>query len=148
MGKKRNKKAKQLGHLPPQYDFFLNPHNDARFTRCPKCDGVTKLRKKPLMIFIKLVQPVSLNKTCRYCPGCDLLIVHKDELDQQVQQACLQFFPHLVGEEYLVVGTVERKAWKEGYQGKATVGDMFETLHDFKQHLEFEPARWMWVKED
>lgn len=134
--------------MPPQHDFFLNPHTDARFTRCPKCDAATKLRKKPLMIFITPVQPVSLNKTCRYCTNCDLLIVHQDELDQLIHQMCLQQFPHLLGEDYLVVGTVERKAWKEGYQGKATVADIFKTLHDFKRHLEFEPARYVWVKED
>jgi len=148
MGKKQNKKAKQLGHLPPQHDFFLNPHTDARFTRCPKCDAPTKLRKKPLMVFIGLIQPVSLNKTCRYCPNCDLLIVHQDEMDELVYKACLQNFPHLVGQEYLVVGTMERDTWKAGYQGKSTTGDIFKSLHDFKRHLEFEPARYMWVKED
>lgn len=145
MGKKRSKKAKQLGHLPPQHNFFLNPHTDARFTRCPQCDAQTKLRKKPLLIFIAVKQPVSLNKTCRYCPNCDLLIAHKDELDELIEGMCLQFFPHLVGQEYLVFGTIERKTWKEG---QASIGEMFESLHDFKQHLEFEPARYMWVKDD
>ena len=27
------------GQQPPRYTFFLNPYTDARFTRCPKCDG-------------------------------------------------------------------------------------------------------------
>lgn len=145
MGKKRRKKPKQLGHLPPQHNFFLNPHTDARFTRCPQCDAQTKLRKKPLLIFIQLKQPVSLNKTCRYCPKCDLLIAHKDELDQLLEAMCLQYWPNLVGQDYVVVGTIERKTWKEG---KATMANIFESLHDFKRHLEFEPTRYMWVQDD
>lgn len=145
MAKKRGKKPKQLGLLPPQYDFFLNPYTDARFTRCPNCDGPTKLRKKPLMIFIKLQQPVTLNKTCRFCPNCDLLIAHKDELDELLGQMCLRFFPHLVGEDYLVVGTIERKLWKEG---RGSLKDILAALHDFKQHVEYEPTRYMWVKEE
>ncbi|MEM1254905.1 MAG: hypothetical protein AAGI69_20915 [Cyanobacteria bacterium P01_H01_bin.21] len=145
MGKKRSNKLKQLGHLPPQHSFFLNPYTDARFTRCPQCDGKTKLRKKPLLIFITPQQPVSLNKTCRYCPYCDLLIAHKNELDQLLQKMCLQLFPHLVGQDYLVVGTIERKTWKEG---KASVEDIFKSLHDFKRHLEFEPSHYVWVKDD
>ena len=145
MGKKRSKKTKQLGKLPPQHKFFLNPHLDACFTRCPQCDAQTKLRKKPLLIFIKLQQPVSLNKTCRYCPNCDLLIAHKDELDQLLEQMCEQFFPHLIDQDDLVVGTLERKTWKEGV---ASAGKIFDSLHDFKQHLEFEPARYMWFKYD
>ncbi len=145
MGKKRSKKPKQLGDLPPQHNFFLNPYTDARFTRCPQCDGKTKLRKKPLLIFIALKQPVSLNKTCRYCPNCDLLIAHKDELDQLIGSMCFQLFPHLIGQDYLVVGTIERKTWKEG---STPSGEIFTALHDFKRHLEFEPARYVWVKDD
>ena len=145
MGKKRSKKTKQLGELPPQHDFFLNPHTDARFTRCPKCDGTTKLRKKPLLIFIAIKQPVSINKTCRYCPSCDLLIAHKDELDPLIGTMCLQRFPELLGQDYLVIGTIERKAWKEGNTDPRAI---FKSLHDFKDHLQFEPARYMWVKDD
>ena len=148
MGKKRQKESKQLGHLPPQHDFFLNPHTDARFTRCPKCDASTKLRKKPLLIIIDPIQPVSLNKTCRYCPNCDLLIAHQDELDRLVQQMCLQQFPQLIGHDYFVVGTMDRQSWKEGYQGKAKVEDIFKSLHDFKRYLEFEPARYVWGPAD
>jgi hypothetical protein len=30
-----------LGKQPPRHPFFLNPHTDARFTKCPKCEGQT-----------------------------------------------------------------------------------------------------------
>jgi hypothetical protein len=147
MGKKKAKPPKQFGQLPPQHSFFLNPYTDARFTRCPKCDVTTKLRKKPLLIFIKPAQPTSLNKTCRYCPSCDLLIAHKDEIDPLIQSLCQQFYPHLLGHDYLVVGTIERKSWREGFHTNS-LQDLLKNLHDFKQHLEFEPMRYGWVKED
>lgn len=139
---------KRLGKQKPQYKFFLNPHTDARFTRCPKCDAPTKLRKKPLFICVQPAQPLSINKTCRYCPACDLLIVHKDELDELINGMCYQHYPHLVGHDYLVVGTLDRKGWKEGLQSSRSWDEILKPVHDFKQHLEFEPARYMWVKED
>jgi hypothetical protein len=146
MGKKKNTSPQQIGHLPPQHDFFLNPHQDARFTCCPQCDAKTKLRKKPLLIVIKPAQPISLNKTCRYCPACDLLIVHQDELDQLLASACRQIYPHLVGNDYVVFGTIDRKSWREGHHS-SSLDELLDTLHDFKRYLEFEPARYVWVAE-
>jgi len=148
MGKKK-KKSDQLGHLTPQHDFFLNPHTDARFTRCPKCDKTaTKLRKKLLLVIVGSMQPVCLNKTCRYCPKCDLLIAHKDELDELIEQMCRHQLPHLAGQEYFVAGTMERQVWKEKPQRINGIEDIFKSLHDFKRYLEFEPARYTWVVED
>jgi hypothetical protein len=31
----------RLGKQPPRYTFFLNPYTDARFSKCPKCEGKT-----------------------------------------------------------------------------------------------------------
>lgn len=147
MAKKQGRKPGQFGYLPPEHKFFLNPHSDARFTRCPKCHRPTKLRKKPLLILIQPTQPVSLNKTCRYCPSCDILIVHKDELDELLKKICLQLFPPLVGHDYRVVGTMDRKTWKEG-RPITSSDELFQMVHDFKKHVEFEPARYIWVKDD
>src|SRR5215218_7671086 len=71
----------RLGKQPPRYRFFLNPYTDARFTTCPQCGEKTRVRKLPLVIHIDPMQLVALNKTCRYCPRCDLLIAHQDELE-------------------------------------------------------------------
>ena len=64
----------QLGKLPTRYRFFLNPYQDVRFTRCPQCTHLTRQHKLPLFIHVDPMHPVLLNKTCRYCPTCDLLI--------------------------------------------------------------------------
>ncbi len=143
MASKRSEKPQRLGKLPPQHKFFLNPYTDARFTRCPKCDRPTKLRKRPLLVLMKPAKALSINKTCRYCPNCDLLITHQDELEKLLDQVRSQYFPDFVWEDYLVVGTLERKLWKEG---TSSLEKLFGALHDFKQHMQFEPARYGWVK--
>ena len=59
---------KRLGKGKPCFAFFLNPYPDQRFTRCPKCEGKTKLRKLPLLIHLQPINLMALNKSCRYCP--------------------------------------------------------------------------------
>ena len=36
--------------------FFLNPYEDMAFTKCPKCEAKTKVRKFPLVIHIEPTQ--------------------------------------------------------------------------------------------
>ncbi len=68
----------RFGKQPPRYTFFFNPYTDALFTRCPKCEGKTRQKKLPLVIHIDDWGMMVLNKTCRHCPGCDLLVVHDE----------------------------------------------------------------------
>lgn len=44
--------APRLGILPPRYSFALNPHRDARFTRCPLCEQKTRSRKFALFVVV------------------------------------------------------------------------------------------------
>ena len=72
----------RLGNLAPLYKFFLNPYADVRFTSsCPNCCGKTKQRKLPLAIHVSDWGMVILNKTCRFCSTCDLVIGHQDEIE-------------------------------------------------------------------
>ena len=140
--RKRQSKGR-LGKQPPRYHFFLNPYQDARFTSCPKCGGKTKLRKLPLVIHVEGPVLLSLNKTCRYCPYCDLLIAHQDELEAQLVSIFHEREPEMIGNEYLVVGTVDRPVWQRGNRGTLTLQEMLDNLHDFKDHLRFELGpRW------
>lgn len=129
---------KQLGKLPPRYHFFLNPYKDIRFTRCPKCNGKTGQRKLPLLIWIDPHQPLSLNYTCRYCSTCDLLIAHQDEIEANLVNAFNRIDPGAIGNEYLVVGTMEKGAWKQGQSTPVDLGSLPEHLHDFKAVWKFE----------
>ena len=139
-----NKKKPSIGKLPPKYTFILNPYTDARFTRCPACDQKTKQRKLPLFIHVEPLRPVVLGKTCRYCPDCDLLIVHQDELEAQLEALFAERDPSLIGNDYLVLGTVERQAWRESLKQPKGIQEMLEHLHIFKEvrTVEYQPAGW------
>lgn len=139
MGKKDEKDTQRIGKQPPRYRFFLNPYQDARFSTCPQCANKTRQRKLPLFIYITPKQPLLLNKTCCYCPHCDLLIAHKDELDEIMTQAFTVLNPEIVGNTYLVVGTLDRADWKRIDQQKLPVQDSIEALHDFKEEVIFKP---------
>lgn len=111
----KNKKEERFGKQPPRHSFFLNPYTDARFTRCPKCDAQTKQRKLPPVYLCFTRIPDRSNKTCRYCPACDLLIAHKDQLDAFLAAMFTQQHqPDMIGNDYFVFGTVDRADWKEG----------------------------------
>lgn len=145
MAKQKKKTTTQLGKLPPRYRFFLNPYEDMRFTRCPQCEGKTKLRKLPLVIHIDPMLPLALNKTCRYCPYCDLLIVHQDELESLLAAIFSVHNPEIVGNDYLVIGTMDRPEWKRGTQDQLPLKDLLEVLHDFKEVVTFKIVGGGWA---
>ena len=138
------KKVTRLGKLPPQYTFILNPYTDARFTRCPGCEQKTRQRKVPLFIHVEPAQPLVLGYTCRYCPDCDLLIAHQDKLEHLLANLFAGRDPPPTGNDYLVLGTVERKIWREGLKQIKGIGEILEHLHDFKEvrTIESRPAGW------
>jgi hypothetical protein len=115
---------------PPPYPH-PTPYRDARFTTCPTCGGCTRLRKLPLAIHVDPAHLLVLNKSCRLCPGCDLLIAHQDELEEQLAIAFARRAPEAVGNDYLVVGTLDRADWRRGTKGELMGGDLFEHRHDF-----------------
>ena len=133
-----------LSKLPPQYTFILNPYTEYRFTRCPGCDQKMRQRKLPLFIHVDPMDPVVLNKTCRYCPDCDLLIAHQDEIEELLAGIFAQLDPSVIGNEYLVMGTVERKAWREGVKQPKGTTEMLEHLHVFKdvRTVRMQPGGW------
>ncbi|MBM2810927.1 MAG: hypothetical protein HW416_1686, partial [Chloroflexi bacterium] len=108
------KGTRRLGNQPPRYRFFLNPYRDVRFTTCPQCAGKTQVRKPPLVIHVDPMQLVALNKTCRYCPFCDLLIAHQDEIEGFLANLFSDLGPESVGNPYLVIGAEDRADWLRG----------------------------------
>jgi hypothetical protein len=137
MGKRNEKNIPRLGERPPRYRFFLNPYQDARFSTCPQCSHKTGQRKLPLFIHIEPKQPLQLHKACRYCLHCDLLIAHKDELDAVITRLFTVLNPDLVGNKYLVIGTLDRADWKRRDREKLPIRDSIEALHDFKEEVIF-----------
>jgi hypothetical protein len=128
--------------------FFLNPYEDAAFTKCPQCGENTKIRKFPLAINIDPEQLLLLNKKCRYCVKCDLIIAKKSELESLMVASFEQSKPEIIGNDYFVIGVAERKDWLEGKQGKVPQSETIERILVFKDLLSFEPVRAGWYLED
>jgi len=126
--------------------FFLNPYGDAAFTKCPKCENNTKIRKFPLVIHIDPQQLLLLNKKCRYCVKCDLIITKKSELESLIAFCFEESRPEIVGNNYLVMGVAERRDWLEGKKGEMLQGETIERMFVFKDVLNFELVRAGWYR--
>jgi len=127
--------------------FFLNPYVDAAFTKCPKCQSKTKIRKFPLVIHIDPQQLLLLNKKCRYCTKCDLIITKKSEVESLMAACFEQSNPQIIGNNYLVMGVAERRDWREGKKGKILQGETIERMLVFKDVLNFELVQFGWYHE-
>lgn len=138
---------KNKGKTEPckRHYFFLNPYEDAAFTRCPKCQDKTKVRKFPLVIHIEPDQLFLLNKKCRYCTACDLVIARQSELEPFLANAFEQRRPEIIGNDYLVIGVLDRRDWRQGKQAALSQGQTIERTHIFKDVLKFEPAYPQWT---
>jgi hypothetical protein len=132
-----------IGKLTPRYSFILNPYPNERLSKCPRCIKPTHPRKFPLFIHVKEWGPVILGKTCRYCSRCELIIAHQHELEAELEIALLKHAPRAIGNEYLVIGTMERKSWQRGLEAGAQA-DPFAHVADFAEVLELvvKPGGW------
>lgn len=141
-GSKKNKS--QIKLKGERYYFFLNPYKDMAFTRCPKCEGKTKIRKHCLLIHIDPNYFLSLNKSCRYCPYCDLIIVKQTDLEGQLTAICEQYALDIIGNEYFVFGTMDKKDWKDAQNGKISQQRAIKHTYSFKDVWKFQirPAGW------
>lgn len=121
-----------------RYRFFLNPYADMACTRCPKCEAKTRQRKLPLVIHIDPDTLCILNKTCRFCPYCELLIARRSQVDPILAGMFQQHADKINRGEYLVVGTLDRADWREGNKQRLTPSQVVDRTWIFKDQLEFE----------
>lgn len=102
----------ETSEVKEKHYFFLNPYDGTAFTKCPKCEGKTKQRKIPLVIVLEKEKMfVFLNKTCKYCPCCDLLIARKSEMEEILKQLLKR--ESLDEKDYAVIGTQEKSLWRK-----------------------------------
>lgn len=134
----------QFGYLPPKYNLSLNPYPEFRFSRCPYCQKNTGQRKLPLLIHVDPKNLIALNYTHRYCSRCDMLIAHKHEIEHHLTELFLRIDPEAVGNDYLIFGTVKKKAWRENFNDPKAFHEMRQHLHDFKryQNIQMTMAGW------
>ncbi len=146
--KKPSPEEDRLGKLEPMHKFFLNPYTDQRYTRCPGCLGKTKARKKPFLTHIDPQIMLVLNMTGKYCPDCDLMIIHQDRLETMLVMTFEQRDPSVIGNEYLVLGTLERAYWRDRVKARAEDKAIFDHLHDFIDYVRYEPMYPVWTSDD
>jgi hypothetical protein len=134
--------TKRVGGKPPKYSFILNPYSDVRVSKCPKCNRLTYARKFPLFIHVEGFGPLVLGKTCRYCAKCELIVAHQDELEAQLANGPAQVKPGKGG--YLVIGTMDKKAWEKGLYGEGESAATLQQVADFKKVpiLQVDPGGW------
>ena len=72
-------------------------------------------------------------------------MVHQDELEAQLAYSFSKLAPEFIGNEYLVIGTVDKRVWKKGLEGSGgEYGEMLKHIADFKRvyDLHVEPGGW------
>jgi tetratricopeptide (TPR) repeat protein len=131
-------RQRQGGLRPPQYDFFLNTYQDTRFTVCPRCNIKTRSRKFSLVVHVDHDYTIIVDKMCRFCYVCGLLVVHQDQLEQQLCNQFAQINPKAIGNAYQVAGTLDRAEWNKAKQEPLSFGQLIEYLHDFKAVVMFQ----------
>jgi hypothetical protein len=131
----------QMGKLPPRYSFLLNPHANERFTRCPRCKAITRVRKVPLVVHMDPIGLVLLRKTCRLCTVCEMLIADEAEMNRLIDSLRAA---GSTGQPYLVLGTLETKTWRDGMSGNVTIQQLKEHMADFKAYMRVDitPRHW------
>ncbi len=125
-----------LTENPGGYNFILNPYPTERISRCPLCEGKTGQKKIPLLIHVDPARLIALNYTCRYCGPCHLLIGHTHEIEHHMTEAFRHSTPELIGNRYLVMGTVEKKYWREGLTEFKTPTEMIDHTTTFTDSYE------------
>lgn len=130
------KKKWRFGALPPRYSFMLNPYPGERLSRSPFCEQKSRQRKLPLLIHVDPGQLIALNYTCRYCPGCDLLVAHKHEIEHLLTELFRKLDPGTIGNDYLIIGTVEKQVWREGLTRPKDFDEMLPHVSDFAKYYE------------
>lgn len=135
----------KIGSLPPRYSLLLDSHEDLRLSKCPKCQKLTHLRKFALFIHIDDRGPIVLGKTCRYCSRCEIVMVHRKVLEEELARSLSQMAPEVTAKDYLVLGTIEKKIWQQGLESPGKpIAEMLKHVADFKHQYDLEYKRGGW----
>lgn len=128
-----------------RYYFYLNPHDEYKWTKCPKCEQKTKVRKHCLMVhykesFLGTKHLISLNKTCKFCTSCELIIVQKSEIENYIKYFLIQFEVEFKPTNYLVFGTLDKVLWEQNL----SLSKVLSSIYRFKNTWDFDIQRAGW----
>lgn len=66
--------------------------------------------------------------------------MHQDKLEELLIEYFMAKNPKIIGNDYVVLGTVERADSKQAWSDTLSIQEMLEHLHDFKKTIFFRPA--------
>jgi hypothetical protein len=66
----------------------------------------------------------------------DLLTGNKCEIERLLTGMSAWHAPSVVGNDYLIVGTLEKKAWRDGVKQPKPIVDILPHAHDFKTYYQ------------
>ena len=74
-----------------------------------------------------------------------MIMVHRDELEEQLAHSLTQIAPEAIGNQYVVLGTIEKKVWQEGLRrSEKRPAAILQHVAAFKNvyELKYEPGGW------
>lgn len=147
MGTEKRNEAPKLRLVQPggieagaPRNLLLNPYVHLAFTKCPGCQSKTKVRKYPLVIHIDPKELLVLNKSCRYCVGCSLLIIDQSDMEALMTEACEERNPDIIGNDYTVMGTIPHALWRQQTKTTVTIEDVLNQIRLFEDEWDLELA--------
>lgn len=129
---------------PARYSLFLNPYVDMAFTRCPRCEAATRVRKIALAIHVEPGPLFLPNKVCRFCVNCELVIVPQEPVEQMMVFAFGLRPPLKHMRDYLVFGTLDRADWLRQRRSCAPVQEVIRSVYRFvdRVNVAVDPGGW------
>ena len=140
-------KTKKIKHSrESRHYFWLNPYEIMAFTRCPKCNEKTKIRKICFAADYKKSKLLFINLQCKYCQDCDLIIVKKVKLEHVFRNMfCASDF-NFNFDDFFIFGTVDRKDFLKSKKESIFSNKAFNLVYPFKDVWKFE-IRYGWCKD-
>lgn len=138
------KKVSVNSMQPPLHYFWLNTYREMAFTRCPKCEGKTMVRKKRLAIDVLNKTLLLANVTNKYCTGCDLIITGQDKIEKILSQLTCFDNKTVQPDDYFIFGTIGRTNYNKYMNKGLSLPDSIKYINPFidKLHLKIRPAGW------
>jgi len=128
----------------PRYYFWLNPYREMAFTRCPKCERKTRVRKKRLAIDVLNKTLLLANVTNKYCPKCDLIITSQEKIENMLNQLTFIDKRSIRQDDYFIFGTIESTNYNKCMNKGSYQSDCIKLVNPFidKLHFKIRPAGW------
>ena len=76
-----------------------------------------------------------------------MLIGHQHEIEHHLTELFLKINPEVIGNDYLVFGTVEKQAWRENINKPKPFSEMLNHIHDFKSYQDLRMTMAGWFRE-